>query len=359
VGAIFRYAAREPMTQDSGTQDASTDHSATEQNEPGVLLPADRKTPRWRKVLPFLGLVLLIWVLSRLNLGEMSAAISKVTMSTLLLSAGSFSVNAFLKAFRWHRMLRAQGITLPPKVTLAAFLSGLFYGQITLGRVGELFRVEALLERGVGTGAALASSILDRLLDLFLVLLAGSVLGAFVIGNVRVAALAFVLMTLGGLATWAGIDTIGHPNPSPKVTRFFASFAARPFLDRIGKLVRELATGLYPMTRPGPLAEALLWTVIAWGFYFEALFVLADGLHILISQIVLMATAAFAALSALLPVTISGLGARELIYIAVLKQHGVADEPAAVLSLLHLLIMTISAIAFGFMGVVLRSRQKL
>jgi uncharacterized membrane protein YbhN (UPF0104 family) len=116
---------------------------------------------------------------------------------------------------------------------------------------------------------------------------------------------------------------------------------------------------MYPMTRPAPLAEALLWTLISWSFYLSALFILADGLHITISKIVLTATAAFAALSALLPVTISGLGARELIYIAVLKQHGVADEPAAVLSLLHLFIMTISATAFGFGGVLWRSRQKL
>jgi uncharacterized membrane protein YbhN (UPF0104 family) len=330
----------------------------TEPAEPLVLLPAKRKPPRWRKVLPFAGLVLLTWVLSRLNIAEMGAAIGKVTIGTLLLSGGAFSLNAFIKAFRWHRMLLAQGIVLPPRVTLAAFLSGLFYGQVTLGRVGELFRVEALLERGVSTGTALASSILDRLLDLFLVLLAGSVLGAFVIGNAQVAVLAAVLMILGGLGTWAGIATIGRPEPSLKVARFFASLAARPFLDRIGKLVRELATGLYPMTRPAPLAEALLWTVIAWAFYLEALFALSEGLHIFISQIVLTATAAFAALSALLPVTISGLGARELIYIAVLKRHGVADEPAAVLSLLHLFIMTVSAISFGFIGVVLRARQK-
>jgi uncharacterized protein (TIRG00374 family) len=331
----------------------------SEGREPRVVLAADRKTPRWRKVLPFLGIALLVWLLSRLDLGDMGAALSRVTASTLLLSGGAFTVNAFIKAYRWHRMLVAQGIALPPKVTLAAFLSGLFYGQVTLGRVGELFRVEALIERGVGTGAALASSFLDRLLDLFLVLLAGAVLGAFVIGNAQVAGVALGLMLIGGMAAWATIATIGHPEPSAKVTSFFHGLAARPFLDRMGKLARELATGMYPMTRPGPLAESLAWTLISWSFYLSALFILSDGLHIDISKIVLTATAAFAALSALLPVTISGLGARELIYIAVLKQHGVADEPAAVLSLLHLFIMTISATAFGFAGVLWRSRQKL
>lgn len=330
-----------------------------EAKQPPVVLAADRKTPRWRKVLPFAGLVLLTWLLSRLNLGDMGAAIAHVTSATLLLSAGAFTINMLIKALRWHRMLVVQGIALPHKVTLAAYLSGQFYGQVTLGRVGELFRVEALIERGVSTGTALASSILDRLLDLFLVLAAGAVLGAFVLGNARVAALALALMIAGGLAVWAAIATIGRPDPSPRVTSFFAGLAARPFLDRMGKLVRELATGMYPMTRPLPLFESLGWTVIAWAFYLGALFVLADGLHVAISRIVLTATAAFAALSALLPVTISGLGARELIYISVLKQYGVADEPAAVLSLLHLLVMTLSSTLFGFAGVLWRARQKL
>lgn len=329
-----------------------------EAKAPPVVLAAERKTPRWRKVLPLLGLLLLIWLLSRLDLGEMAGALGRVTASTLVLSSGAFTINTLIKALRWHRMLIAQGIALPSRVTLAAFMSGQFYGQVTLGRVGELFRVEALIERGVSTGTALASSILDRLLDLFFVLAAGAVAGAFVLGNAQVAAVALVLMILGGCGAWAVIGTIGSPTPSPRVASFFGSFAARPFLDRIGKLVRELASGMYPMTRPGPLIESLIWTLIAWAFYLSALFFLAEGLQILVSKVLLTAAAAFAALSALLPVTISGLGAREMIYIAALKQHAVADEPAAVLSLLHLFIMTLSATVFGFGGVLWRSRQK-
>jgi uncharacterized protein (TIRG00374 family) len=340
------------MTEDSAAA------NGPEAIAPPVVLAADRKTPRWRKVLPLLGLLLLIWLLSRLDLGEMGRALGRVTAGTLVLSSGAFTINTLIKALRWHRMLIAQGIALPSKVTLAAFMSGQFYGQVTLGRVGELFRVEALIERGVSTGSALASSILDRLLDLFFVLAAGAVAGAFVLGNAQVAALALALMILGGCGAWAVIGTIGHPAPSPRVTRFFGSFAARPLLDRIGKLVRELASGMYPMTRPGPLLEALVWTLIAWAFYLSALFFLAEGLHVLVSKIVLTAAAAFAALSALLPVTISGLGAREMIYIAALKQHGIIEEAAAVLSLLHLFIMTISATVFGFAGVLWRSRQK-
>lgn len=112
------------------------------------------------------------------------------------------------------------------------------------------------------------------------------------------------------------------------------------------------------MLRPSTLLEAMLWTLIAWTCYLKALFALADGLHLSVSRLLLTAAAAFAALSALLPVTISGLGARELIYIEALRRHGVAGESAVAMSLLHLIVMSACAIAFGLLGVLWRQRQR-
>jgi uncharacterized membrane protein YbhN (UPF0104 family) len=112
------------------------------------------------------------------------------------------------------------------------------------------------------------------------------------------------------------------------------------------------------MLRPRPLLEAALWTTLAWAGYFAALFALADGLHLVVPRVLLTATASFAALSALLPVTISGLGARELIYIQVLQAHGIASESAVALSLLHLMVMSATAILLGLLGVGWRQRQR-
>jgi uncharacterized membrane protein YbhN (UPF0104 family) len=144
-------------------------------------------------------------------------------------------------------------------------------------------------------------------------------------------------------------------------TRFQSALTGlegRRFIGKLVYSVRELLQGMLPMLKPRVLAEALVWSAISWFGYFEALFQLADGLSIAVSRVLLTATAAFAALSALLPVTVSGLGARELIYIQVLENHGVANETAVVLSLLHLFIMSICATGFGFLGVIWRQRQR-
>jgi glycosyltransferase 2 family protein len=313
--------------------------------------------PLWRKLLPLIGLAVLAWVLHRLDLAAMQRALARVPSTTLALSCACFGINLWLKVWRWQRLLVAQAIVLPHRVVLAAFMSAQFYAQVSVGRIGEFLRIEALTERGVRPAVALSSCIFDRLLDVFLVLFAGSVLGAFVLGAARAAwAAAIVLIALALMAA-AFLDMLGRERtPEPP---WLVRLQARPLVARGTRVLRELARGMLPMLRPRPLLEAMLWTSIAWSGYFAALFALADGLHLDVPRVLLTATASFAALSALLPVTISGLGARELIYIQVLRAHGVAGESAVALSLLHLIVMSACAILLGLAGVAWRQRQRL
>jgi glycosyltransferase 2 family protein len=295
-------------------------------------------------------------------LTDMGHALKSVPTAVIVLSSASFCANLLIKAWRWQRLLVAQGIVIPNRVALASFLSGQFYGQVTLGRVGEFVRVEALLERDVSAGAALSSCVFDRLIDLFIVLSAGAILSAWVLGNKQVALAALVMMVVGGLAVTAVITLItsdGDKAPNNFASRFMDALGQKRALTKIVKATRELAQGMRPMLRPITLLEAVGWSVLGWTGYFAALWQLAEGLGIGVSRILLTATASFAALSALLPVTISGLGARELIYIQVLQSQGVPNERAVVLSLLHLFVMSISATILGFGGVLWRQRQRL
>ena len=309
---------------------------------------------RVRKWLPLLGLVLLAWVLSRLDRGALASAFGQISAAALAQSCAWFGGNAWLKVVRWQRLLRSQGIPLPHRVALAAFLSSQFYAQVTVGRVGEFMRIEALLERGVRPGTALAACVFDRLLDVFVVLSLGVCLAALGLGDRRIAfAAAASLIGLSVLGLWA-LSVLGRAEP----VRQLAPLARTRFGGRVLSFVRELAQGVVPMLRPRALAEASAWTLLAWCGYFAALFALADGLAIDVSRVLLTATAAFAALSSLLPITISGLGARELIYIEVLQRRGVPAESAAALSLLHLGVMSGMAIVLGFAGSVWRARQR-
>jgi uncharacterized protein (TIRG00374 family) len=268
-----------------------------------------------------------------------------------------FAANLVLKSFRWQRMLSVQGLRLPTKVAVAAFMSSQFYGQVTLGRVGELYRAEALVERGVPIGTALSSSVYDRVLDLGAVLIVAATLAARVLGNTRAAVVAAVCM-LGLLLLGIAVLRARRLAALGPVTRLRAWLERRRGTSGLLGMLAQLVTGLGPLLRPGFLLEASLWTLVAWLGYFAALWQLAAGMGIMASRVVLTAGGALAALSALLPVTISGLGAREVIFMQVLALEHVRNPLAVALSLLHLGVMSAVTIALGLLGMLARHRQQ-
>lgn len=323
--------------------------------------PARTVAARVRRLLPLLGLVLLGWVLSRMDLAAMGNALARVSAGTLALAAGFFACNLLVKAYRWQRLLQMQGIAIPLRVALAAFLSGQFYGQVTLGRAGEFLRVEALLERGVRLGSALASCTFDRLLDVFAVLAVGAVLAAWVVGDLSLSLAALAAMLVIAFLLGLGIELLGTPPQGfgdNFVQRGLTRLQGRPLLGKLASGLRELAEGMRPALRAGALVELSAFTAVAWLGYFAALWQLAEGMGLQLSRSLLTSTASFAALTALLPITVSGLGARELIYINVLSAQGVPKESAVVLSLLHLFVMSLCATALGLAGVLWRQRQR-
>jgi uncharacterized membrane protein YbhN (UPF0104 family) len=314
------------------------------------------KPPRWRKFLPWLGLLLLGWLISRFNLRGLGAAFTSVSTSAIATAAAMFSVNMLLKAFRWQRMLQAQDLHLPTKTAVAAFLASQFYGQVTLGRVGELYRAEALIERGVPLGLALSSSVYDSVLDLAAVLLVAATLSALVVGNMQAAfaaAFCMLLLVAAGLAVLRA-SWLATLAPVAKLRAFLDG--RRGTRGLLG-LLAQLLTGLGPLMRPAFLVEATLWTTAGWYLYFASLWQVADGLGITATRTALTAGASLGALSALLPVTISGLGAREAIYIQVLGLEHIDPNLAFALSILHLAVMTASVIFFGLIGLYARHRQ--
>jgi uncharacterized protein (TIRG00374 family) len=310
-----------------------------------------------RRYLPWLGILLLVWLLSRFDLRALGAALLRVEPWAVAQAALLFSVNLLLKSLRWQRMLGAQGLRLPTPVAVAAFFSSQFYGQVTFGRVGELYRAEALIERGVPMGTALSSSVYDRLLDLAAVLLAGATLAAWVVGDATTALLAALGVALLLLFALAVLHARKLAAFAP-VARLRGWLAARRGTRGLLGMLAQLLAGLGPLLRPGFVLEAAAWTAAAWLLYFASLWQLAAGMGLAVTRVSLTAAGALGALSALLPVTVNGLGAREVIFMQVLGVERVAGERAIVLSLLHLTVMSAAAIALGLLGMLARHRQQ-
>lgn len=291
--------------------------------------------------MPLVGFLLLAILVWRLDRQAMAQALRALSPSAIALALGFFFLNVMVKAVRWQRLLVAQDIDVPWVTALLGFFSGSFYGSVTIGRLGELTRADILVQRGVGLGQALSSCLFDRVLDLAALLFVGGVVGAFLLGDERMAltvALALIVaapLIWGVVRRWENAtEADDGGGPVGRVARI-----KRVLVD----LVRESAR----LMRPAVLAEAAIWTALGWTGHFATIWALAAGLGLTASKLTLTAAASFAALTTLIPITFQGVGTRELVFAAALAPEGVTQEAAVVLALLAVTVMTGGNILFG------------
>jgi uncharacterized membrane protein YbhN (UPF0104 family) len=331
------------------------------------------------RYLPWLGLGLLLLLLPRVDFREAWQLMQAVPPNCALSAITAYSFNVLLKAVRWHRMLRHQGTPITWHVSLAAFLSGAFYGMLTIGRLGELLRAETLTQHNQSRTAALANSLADRLLDAaFLLLVALGCLGllqfdvAWVGGRglagaglagagLAGAALAVCMIRARRTLARGPSDAISPPplhtlEPNPEES---SAAPARPRATArlLGLFTRFVQTLVGVLVGPGRM-ETLAWTACSWAAYFWAIRALARGLALHAPNLALVYGTALGTASAAVPISFQGLGTREAVLAATLAPYGVSTTQAVTLSLTSLALFYVVVLPVGGAGVLWHQRQR-
>lgn len=251
-----------------------------------------------------------------------------------------------VKVLRWSVLLRARGIVFPMKRAWSSFLASSYVGMLTPGRVGDVLRVEYLRhDKGVPYAEGLASVVMDRLCDLY-------VLAAFV----ALAIVRFRAIVLGQLAvvTWITMALV----------------VLGPLLFLIPGIAERVAARVYSRLVKGPGAEtgftlflaamrgsvgSVLWAAIpltVFGFFinFAQGWLLARALGMDISVYDVGCLLAIASLLGLLPISISGLGVRELLYSLVFPVLGYTSANGVGFGLLVFAVLYLFIVLLGFIG---------
>lgn len=302
--------------------------------------PEAPRSPWWRRALLLIGFASAAWVLSRLDLAAMGAALGRVSVIALGCASLAMAANMLTKAVRWQRMLRHRGVDVPLALTAPVFLEAMVWGSLTLGRAGELFRVAPLVGRGVPLRAALSSVLLDRALDLgFLV-----VVGAAALATVTDAPAVAIAIGAGTLVLLVVVGVLGRRQ----------ALNAEPPPGRVKLALQETRSFFFPAA----LVESGMWTVLSWGFSFLVVLSLAADVAPEAHVLRLLAAAFISSLSTLLPITYQGIGTREPIFAAVLAADGVPQERAVLLALLIFTMNFLPVLALGLGAAAWRRRQR-
>lgn len=316
----------------------------------------------FRRYSVLIGIVILGVIVARVNFDEAATMVRRLPASAVGIAGLAYGVNVLIKALRWHRMVRQLQIPVAMGVSVSAFLSGALYGMLTVGRLGELLRVEALLDKCPSRARALATCIVDRLLDvLFLgvVALVGSVTSLGV-----PLTLAGLVATAVGLWGLRQVSDVLRARRSAKAVTGGADETPKPrWLANkwVGKLVSgstELMFVTSDMVTTVHAFENVFWTALSWSGYFAAVIALTAGLGCDVPWLATIAVAAVAAISAALPISFQGVGTREAAFALAFAPYGMTVTQAVTLSFSLLALFYVVTVPMGVVGVVWRRTQQ-
>lgn len=250
----------------------------------------------------------------------------------------------FMRAWRWHLLMKMQNIEYPWKDAVIVYFAGLFIGTVTPGRVGDFIKVQYLRDEGYSFGKSFLSVLLDRCYDLAALIFVGYVSVIYFIqrfsARIFIVSTIFVLIPVTGLFLYL----TGYIKRD-RVAYFITLLSPLRYRDIILKTLYDFFEDFSSM-KTRPLINAFFITVSTWILYYCMSYCFALALSIPVSFLYLAGCVSISAFITLLPVSISGIGTRDATFILLFGYAGISSESAVAYSVLILFMYVIN----GFIG---------
>ncbi|MDI6591499.1 MAG: lysylphosphatidylglycerol synthase transmembrane domain-containing protein [Patescibacteria group bacterium] len=290
----------------------------------------------FKKYAKLFGIILFLYILSRINLSDLFQISKEVKFHYFSLGIALLLLSAIIRIFRWRILINSIGVDIPLKMISTFIFKSVFLGIITPGRVGDFWRAKYLAESTpVSLGKAFYTAVIDKFITFLIIMLIG------IIGTVIL--FWFLKIEMMNLIIFAGISAafiiffLVKKEVVEKIFKFFLrALIPDSQKDRTRFFFEEFYQGL--KTLKISLVSKLLVLVTldyfigALIYYFAAL---SLGLYLPFWYIFLIIGLVW--ISIFLPITVFGLGTREGSLIFFFSFFGLAPTQAVAFSLLILL----------------------
>ncbi len=285
------------------------------------------------------GLVLLWFIVKDLEWDRFSALLSSFPIWKYLVGLAILCMVYILKSLRWKLLNKSFGINTSWKDALIFYLSAGFLSVITPGRLGEFAKIYFLQRKyQLNLLSATSSVILDRIWDVLVLSLAA---GISVVVFVAEPSGNLLLVLMIGLLFVISLILILFPSLlfSPlldQLRRFDSIHQKTAHVYELWKKSRysNFSTSL-PISATSLLLLAFIPVLFSMGGSDQISFISGIG-AISISNIL-----------SFLPVTIAGIGTRELVFVEVWKLNGYTKEIALSVSAAYFLTTYVGTLVIG------------
>ena len=307
-------------------------------------LPTEKKHGRINRYTRLIGLLLLVVVLVKADLGKALSVLVDVRVLPLLLAIIANLPQLGLKALRWHSLLKMQGVSYRFRHAMLAYFSSVYIGILTPGRLGEFAKALYLKqETAITIGEAISSVLVDRLFDLYALIGAGGcgliIFAHFVSLPVGVLVLVCAGILASLLMLWPPVGRLAlRVLKNIPITNRYA--------NRLTPEVERFYVNLAQLLKP-QLLVAVLLTISAHAIFYTQCYLLVLALDLPLEYRFVLFSMSLVNLVNLLPVTISGLGTREAILSLLFGSVGLSPETAVAYSALVVLTFYVAAVGIG------------
>ncbi|MFH1575555.1 MAG: lysylphosphatidylglycerol synthase transmembrane domain-containing protein [Candidatus Nealsonbacteria bacterium] len=288
------------------------------------------------KFLRISGVILFIYILFRIDLGELAAVFKKINLAYYLTGFSFLIFWVLARTLKWKKLADSVGAKIPAGILLQIMAKGVFLGVITPAKIGEFWRAKYLSDSAaISKGRAFYTAFIDRLMDLLVIVFVAVIglpiiylrFGAGVSWQLYVLAIVFLI-----ILSFVFFQKIGLRGIFKLFAKFFvpASWQGKTdaFLSDFDSSFKALKLSVFLETMAYSFFHYL---VAVTAYYF---FALALGINIQFLYLFLVVAIIWLILA--IPITFLGLGTREAGFIYFFAIIGVSSSFGVALSLLVL-----------------------
>ena len=321
-----------------------TDAGVTPDNSQVTASTSKSQTRSWllriAGTLVFVGLLVWLDIRGDLRLEDIFNTLKSANPLPVALSLLMYVPFLIVKAARWRMVSAGMGMPVSWKQAWRIYAIGLAAGTFTPGQAGDALKALYLQRMGFGLGRGIGSSLLDRLFDVAALALLG-LLGVMVYGGRFAgqvpALIGLTLLCIGVVALFAY-----------NRTRQWAVTLVSSILRKRG-LGSSTESASWSLGR-NTLFNAALLTVASFAISIFRVWLLALGIGVVLGPLEVSGYVGLTTAAALVPVTVGGVGTRDVVSAFVLQQLGYAKEVGLALSALILVLNLAQAITGWIIG---------
>jgi glycosyltransferase 2 family protein len=291
-----------------------------------------------KKIFPIIGIGLFIYLLIKLDVTKIFQEIKNFNLFLLPLILILVIMFYIIQTLKWFVIARKQKINISFRESFKINWIANFYGFVTPGKIGTFMRTDYLKKKGATTGKGLSNFVLDKVLDLSSLFILTFVFGfAFykkVIPEIYLffIGIIFVIMILLFLAFYKKDNC-----------KILLKFVYNHFIpERLKEKSRILFHAFY---EDFPSLRFMLFVfiinLICWVTNYFIIYIIAISIGINVNFFYFLVILSISTIVAQIPITINGLGTRELTLISLFSVLGISSVKVFSMSILSIVIMNI------------------